>query len=253
MTIDWFTFTAQIINFLVLVGLLRWFLYDPIVRAMQTREDKIAERLREAERTSEVAEEKARHFESKNREFDEQQDVRLKQAHQEAEEHRDRLKEEHRAKVDRKRDEWLEALEREREEIVEQFRQQIGELADEAARKTLAELADDELETRMLKKFVDRIEQLDQQQNAEIAEHLADGESEVSIRSAFEIPQQWRERLSGVLQNTFQHRGEVAFERGGELICGIELDVGGYRFDWNVDEHLRQLSIDFESRLAKKR
>ena len=47
MEINWTTFTAQIINFLVLAWLLKRFLYGPIVRAMDKREQKLAERLDE--------------------------------------------------------------------------------------------------------------------------------------------------------------------------------------------------------------
>ena len=43
MSIDWFTFTAQILNFLVLVWLLTHFLYQPITKAMQERQQKIAD------------------------------------------------------------------------------------------------------------------------------------------------------------------------------------------------------------------
>ena len=37
MLINWFTVVAQIINFLILVGLLRWFLYQPILQVIEKR------------------------------------------------------------------------------------------------------------------------------------------------------------------------------------------------------------------------
>ena len=46
MQIDWITVAAQIVNFLILVWLLQHFLYGPITRAMQRREQRIAERER---------------------------------------------------------------------------------------------------------------------------------------------------------------------------------------------------------------
>ncbi len=49
MLINWFVVAAQIINFLILVALLKRFLYGPIVAAMTAREDKIAGRLKEAQ------------------------------------------------------------------------------------------------------------------------------------------------------------------------------------------------------------
>ena len=45
MQVDWITTIAQIINFLVLVYLLKRFLYGPIVSAMIHREAHIAERV----------------------------------------------------------------------------------------------------------------------------------------------------------------------------------------------------------------
>ncbi|MBU0908993.1 MAG: F0F1 ATP synthase subunit B, partial [Proteobacteria bacterium] len=48
MGIDWFTFCAQIINFLILVWLLKKVLYQPVLNAMAEREAKIAARLNDA-------------------------------------------------------------------------------------------------------------------------------------------------------------------------------------------------------------
>ena len=56
MTIDWLTVGAQVLNFLVLVYLLKRFLYGPVVRAMARREEAIAERQREAQQRKEDAE-----------------------------------------------------------------------------------------------------------------------------------------------------------------------------------------------------
>ena len=49
MLIDWFTVVAQIVNFLVLVALLKHFLYGRLVEAIDAREKRIAARLAEAD------------------------------------------------------------------------------------------------------------------------------------------------------------------------------------------------------------
>jgi F-type H+-transporting ATPase subunit b len=48
MLIDWFTVIAQIINFLILVYLLKRFLYKPILNAIDEREKRIASQLEDA-------------------------------------------------------------------------------------------------------------------------------------------------------------------------------------------------------------
>ena len=48
MLIDWFTVGAQVLNFLILVWLLKRFLYKPILNAIDAREKRIAAELADA-------------------------------------------------------------------------------------------------------------------------------------------------------------------------------------------------------------
>ena len=42
MLIDWFTIAAQAVNFLILIWLMKRYLYQPILRAIASREQLIA-------------------------------------------------------------------------------------------------------------------------------------------------------------------------------------------------------------------
>jgi len=57
--IDYFTIFAQIINFLVLVLLLKHFLYGRIIKAMDEREKRIESQLQEAAKKKKEADEEA--------------------------------------------------------------------------------------------------------------------------------------------------------------------------------------------------
>jgi len=48
MLFDWFTFAAQLLNFIILVWLLKRFLYRPVLKAIDDREKKFADELQEA-------------------------------------------------------------------------------------------------------------------------------------------------------------------------------------------------------------
>jgi len=253
MNIDWFTFVAQIINFLILVGLLRWFLYGPIVAAMQQREDNIAARWHAAEQRAAEADEKARQYEQKNVELEQQREELLKDAHREAHEHRERLTREAHDDIEQKRVEWLQSLSRDQTETLDEVRQQLAELAVDAARHTLTELANADLEEWIVRKFVSRVDRLDDPQREEIKAHLLDGESEFSVRSAFRLSGQWRDQICDVIRQSFGHDGDVSFEDSADLICGIQLDVGGYSFGWNVNEFVRQINFDFGDRMRRHR
>jgi F-type H+-transporting ATPase subunit b len=49
MLIDWFTVGAQVVNFLILVWLMKRFLYKPILHAIDAREKRIAKELADAD------------------------------------------------------------------------------------------------------------------------------------------------------------------------------------------------------------
>ena len=49
MLIDWFTVGAQALNFIILVWLLKRYLYKPILNAVDTREKRIAAELADAD------------------------------------------------------------------------------------------------------------------------------------------------------------------------------------------------------------
>ena len=98
MLIDWFTVIAQIVNFLILVGLLKYFLYGRILRAMDQREDRIASRLTEAEQREQEAEDERRHYQARQKDLEEKQSDILAEAREKAEAERKRLLDEARAR-----------------------------------------------------------------------------------------------------------------------------------------------------------
>ena len=70
MQINWFTVTAQVINFLILVWLLKRFLYKPVLDAINEREKKIASQLNEAAAKTVEARKESDEFRQKNEAFD---------------------------------------------------------------------------------------------------------------------------------------------------------------------------------------
>src|SRR5690606_34903035 len=75
--IDWFTVIAQIVNFLILVWLLKRFLYQPILRALDAREKRVAAELAAADEKEQEAEKERDKFRQKNDEFEQQRSVLL--------------------------------------------------------------------------------------------------------------------------------------------------------------------------------
>src|SRR5450432_2061894 len=100
MLIDWFTVAAQAINFLILVWLLKRFLYKPILDAIDEREKGIAAQLAQAEAKKAEAQKEQGDFQDKNEAFDQERASLLKHATDEAKAERQRLLDEARNDAD---------------------------------------------------------------------------------------------------------------------------------------------------------
>ena len=92
MLIDWFTVGAQALNFLILVWLMRRFLYKPILNAIDAREKRIAKELADADAKKAEAGKERDAFQKKNEDFDRQRGELLGKAQEEAKSERRKLK-----------------------------------------------------------------------------------------------------------------------------------------------------------------
>src|SRR5476649_2403423 len=70
MLIDWFTVGAQLLNFVVLVALMKHFLYKPVLDAIDAREKRIAAELADADAKKAEAQKDRDDFQHRNDAFD---------------------------------------------------------------------------------------------------------------------------------------------------------------------------------------
>lgn len=247
MLIDWFTVIAQIINFLVLVYLLKRFLYGPIIRAMDEREKKIAFSLEGARKKKDEADLEAKDYRRKNREFDEHREEMFSQIREEAEVRRKDLINEARNQVDADRTKWYEAIQREREAFLQDLRRRAGRRTCAISRQVLKEMADVDLEDHVIHVFIKRLLSLNKDEIESFRESIHRLPQKISVRSAFKIPGKLAGEIKEALRNQADGHVDVQFEVSPDLICGIELKFQGSRISWNVDDYLETLE---ESLLA---
>lgn len=241
MLIDWFTVIAQIVNFLVLIFLLQRFLYGPIVRIMDEREQQIAERLAAAERKQTVAEREAQAYRQNRMELAEQRQQMLVEAEAEAEARRKELFRQARAEADEARRRWHEAIRQEKATFLRELRRRTGEQVYTVARRALADLADADLEQQMVGVFVQQLRELDGRVRQEIDQSTSRGNTPVVVYSAFDLPLPARRAIQDALQQVVDREHTVRFETDPHLIAGIELRAPNHRVAWHLEDYLSRL------------
>ncbi len=129
MKIDWFTVIAQVINFLILVWLLKKFLYKPILNAIEAREKKVDGQFSDAALKMDEANEKLHEYQQKNEEFDQHKKELMDKAMAESKEEKQKLVEQARNDAETLRMQLENAM-----------REKAGSLEKEIAQKTQQEV-----------------------------------------------------------------------------------------------------------------
>jgi F-type H+-transporting ATPase subunit b len=246
MLIDWFTVGAQTLNFLVLVWLMKRFLYKPILDAIDAREQRIAAELADADAKRDEAQMERDKFQHKNEEFDQQRAALLSQANDEVTSERQRLLDEARAAANDLRDKGREALRREQQSLAAEITRRTREEVFAIARKTLTDLAAASLEERMSDVFTCRVRELDGEAKDGFANALRSSSMPAVVRSTFELPAEQRAAIQLAINETFAADIELSFQAAPTVISGIELSANGHKVCWSIAEYLMSLerSVD---------
>lgn len=252
MLIDWFTVAAQVVNFLVLVWLLKRFLYHPILDAIDAREKRIADELAQADASKAEAKKAQDTFQRKSDDFDQQRAELLRQAAVDADAERQRLLEEAREAATelsarRRESERTEAL-RLRQALVRRTQQEVFDIT----RKALTDLAETQLETQMVAVLIRRLRDLNAADKAALVAAFAGTSSPLSVRSAFELPAADRAALAAAIKESLGVVLTLHFETAPDLISGIEITTDAQLLSWSITDYLASLQAGVDELLEGK-
>lgn len=242
MDIDWITVTAQAANFLILVWLLKRFLYQPVIKAMDKRELKIRRRMEDADAREQVAREEEQKYQAQADALKQQQDDVLEKAREEARQERNHMLDVAREETARVRASWMREVNEEKAGFIGGLRNQTLEAVESIARKALRDLADTDLEARMVQTFIRKLPTLDQ----EAQDSLKNASEPACVSSNFELGPDLRSLLTQAIRDQVGSELTVTFATAPELGCGIELVCEGERISWNLSDYLEELTTSIE-------
>jgi F-type H+-transporting ATPase subunit b len=239
--INWFTVFAQILNFLILVALLRWFLYKPILKVMHRRQALIEERWQASERLQAEAQQALTTYQQQQQELQHQRAEMLAEARAAADQERHHQLAQVRQEITDQRAAWQTDLHQEQEAFLRTLRQQVIHQTTAIARRALTDLANADLERQIVGVFCDRLRQLDPTQHQAIAQALAQTNQPILIRSSFELPPDLRQQVIDELQAQFAIAQPIDVATTPNLLCGIDLKLAGQEIVWSLDTYLSTL------------
>ena len=243
--IDWWTVAAQVVNFLLLVALLRIFLYKRVLEAMDRREKKIAAHFESAAQKEADAERLAGEARAERDDLQKRREAMLKEARDETRRQKESWTDEARAEVDDQARRWHDELRQKKEAFLDQVRRQCGEQACRVAGKALADLADAALERKMVEAFARRLSELDDAERRTFLD-AARGDGGLVAATAWPLEDEAGQQLARAVAEHLSDELRLSFETAHELTCGIELRAGGHEISWTVDSYLAEVRAEWE-------
>lgn len=246
MLIDWFTVVAQIVNFLILVGLLKHFLYGPLVRAIDAREKRIADRLAEAASMNREADRRMEQIAAETSEFEQKRASLLSEARKAADDKRKELFETARDSVRTLETKWHQDLDREKAAFLTEIRRRASGAILSTTRRVVADLAGTRLEQAAVDVFLEKLQALDPCTLRSLVG------SDFSVQSATELPETVQSGIRDAVEKRLGIAVHLQFERVPTMAWGIELRGNGQRIGWTSDTYLDSLDANVKTALDRR-
>lgn len=235
MLFDGFTVLAQVLNFAILLILLKRFLYGPILRTMAERKQRIAAAMDQAKaaekearkRSEELAREREALIDAKTR--------MLAEAREDVRGWRQNAIEEMKREVDGLRRSWEDRLRQDREVFLSHLKVQVAGQVMRISGKVLSDLADERLENRLVEVLADRLSR----EKAGVSIHDISGE--VRVQCGFTLTPSQTDAFSRKILEVFPAVETVSIEKTSGLGFGLRLTAGDKKVEWNLTHYLEEL------------
>lgn len=252
MLIDWFTVVAQVLNFLILVWLLKRFLYHPILDAIDVREKRIAAEGADADSRKAEATKQRDEFAGKNKAFDEQRDAQLAKATDEANAEKKRLLDDARRAAEQADKTRLAALCAQADQLSQALGRRVQQEVFEITRKVLTDLASTSLEACTTDVFIRHLTALDDSTKKGLVAALLASSDAAVLRTAFDLPADQQAAIQKALDDCAGTQVRLRFETTPAFVSGIELTAGGQKLGWTMGGYLASLKDSISDVVAQQ-
>jgi F-type H+-transporting ATPase subunit b len=147
---------TYIVNFAILVILLKILVYDRVLNVLQQRREQIGQGLAEADRVRAEAEQQRKQYEQELARQRQESQERIQRAMQASEEAREEIIAEARKEAEQVKARARDEIEYERRQALEQLRGQVADLSILAARKVMDGAIDEGVHRQLIQGFIDR-------------------------------------------------------------------------------------------------
>lgn len=251
MSIDFFTLCAQIINLLILLFLLKKFLYLPILKVLEDRKKLLENEYKVAEIARKKAEVLEKNAQEKYSEIEHEKQKILAQSHEKADALEQKLLAVAEQEFSKARQQWKNKLISEQNSFDLALQNLIAEYFQKFATGALDQMADISLNELFLNKLMQKISAQKQDKKSEfVRDFLVSGELELVSAENFDT--KTKQRFKDFIKNEFMLKEDlkINFSTDKNLICGVILKNKEQMIEWNLAEYISEFSNNLNTAVS---
>ena len=238
------TILLQMANFFILVFILNRFLFNPLKKAMQKREEQVTSAMDEAAKAKQEAEKVRQEYEQKSDNIDADIAARKNEARIVIEQTRQQMLSEVQEKVEHLRRQAEESMDSLRAEAIQQHKKEIADLVAQFAREMMTDLMNPQIHKLYQEEFLEKIEGIDL---SKFVEGASPNELQyIKAIMATQPDKDFQKRLETVVKEKITIPFDLTSEIDDKLIAGGILRFENELIDGSLGGQINKLKKQYQ-------
>jgi F-type H+-transporting ATPase subunit b len=239
MQLDWSTFILEIINFVILVWLLKHFFYKPVMNIIARRKQAIQETLDKSEKIREEAESLKSQYENRLEDWEKEKETARIKLHHEIEAERKLELQKLTKSIQQEKERADVLMQRHQASTMKKNEKLAIEQGMAFSTRLLSRLANPDLEASIIHIILEDIGNLSDEKKNELQKAGAETKEPVRVSSAYKIEKANRDAIKNILADIFKKPVEIEFKQDSSLLAGIHIDIGSWNLQASLQEELK--------------
>ncbi len=239
MEFNWSTFLLEILNFLVLLWILKRFLYKPVLDTIAKRQAGIQQTLADAQTLRADAQALQSQYENRLKQWNEERETARENLRREINEERERLMLALQDSLSQEREKARVVDEKERYDTLRQFQEASLELGARFVARLLDDLSGPDLECRLFDMTLRQLDTLPEGRLNAIRMACEETPEEAEVATAFPLCPQRRDQLAEKLSTLLGLPVSCRFVEDSQLLAGLCITLGPWVFHANLQAELK--------------
>lgn len=239
MELNWSTFLLEILNFLVLVWILKRFLYRPVMTILETRREKIEQTLKQASTLHTEADNLQQQYQGRLDDWALEKQHIQETLQQEIQTEKTKRLEQLQTEISIEREKADAIEQRHKKENLKHLQLQAHAQGARFAARLLNEVAGPELESRLFNLLLKTFDELDEERLTTLHNACESFDGNITVTSAYPLLDKQQKLLQQKLTTLCEKASiNIHYMEDTTLVAGFRICIGGWVLRINLQDEL---------------